>query len=223
MKKYLKLITGFALVAAISVGATLAYLQADLGTKNNKFSSDKKVSGVLEEPNWEKAKDIAEDGTWNYLPNQIHGKDPKISLTEGSAKAYVAMKVDFVDEKGNIIDFDTFKKTYATVRSGDGEGSGGYDENNPEFHPLWKDISSQASLGNSKFFVFSEMLDYNMNNGLERVTSTLFDYVKVNPNIANDKNTGLPSFEIRVSGYAVQADQVSELEAIAELVKMASK
>lgn len=219
MKKYLKLITGFALVAAISVGATLAYLQADLGTKNNKFSSDKKISGMLEEPNWKPGENgISEDGTWNYLPNEVHGKDPKIGLTDGSAKAYVAMRVDFIDENDNIIDYDTFKTKYASVRSGED----GYEENGREFHELWTDISEQAKLGNSKFFVFSEMLDYNMEDGLERTSSTLFDYVKVNPNIANDEKTGLPSFRIDVSGYAVQAEQVTEQEAIAELVKMAT-
>lgn len=219
MKKYLKLITGFALVAAISVGATLAYLQADLGTKNNNFSSDKKISGKLEEPLWVPGTgDISKDGTWNYLPNQEHGKDPKIGLTEGSAKAYVAMKVDFIDEDGNLMDQTEFEKTYAKVYYGGKNDIPKTQGINPE----WIDVTTEE-LGNSKLFVFNEVLDFYMRDGLESTSATLFDLVKVNPDIANDEKTGLPSFRIDVSGYAVQAEQITQEEAIAELIKMASK
>lgn len=212
MKKYLKLITGFALVAAISVGATLAYLQADLGTKNNKFISNKSISGELTEPGWTGGTTgIPENGSWNYLPNEEHGKDPKISIHEGSVDAYVAIKIDFIDENGNLMDQKKFENTYAKVYYGGKNNVPMTQGINPE----WKDATTKE-LGNSKLFVFGEMLSAN------QTSATLFDIVKVNQDITNAEKTGLPSFEIRVTGYAVQAEQITQEEAITELVKMAT-
>lgn len=215
MKKYLKLITGFALVAAISVGATLAYLQTTMDTKENKFISSQKIKGNLEEPNWDLADDI-KNGTWNYLPNEVHGKDPKISITSDSVNAYVAMKVDFIDEKNQKISYEEFSQTYANLSSGED----GYDEKKPDFSRDWNDLSERASLGNSKFFVFNEKLGNEA--GLERTTKTLFDFIKVNPTVVANKDGDLPSFRIDITGYAVQAEEVTKDEAISELIKMAN-
>lgn len=217
MKKYLKLITGFALVAAISVGATLAYLQTTMDTKENKFISSQKINGELEEKNWEDAGDIGEDGTWDYLPNEVHGKDPKISITPDSVDAYIAMKVDFIDEKGEKISYEDFSEKYAKLSSGEGA----YAEANPDFSRAWKDLSTQANLGPSKFFVFNEMLSNKL--GHDTTTETLFDYVKVNSTVVANKDGALPSFRIDVTGYAVQAEEVEMPDAINELIKMASK
>lgn len=217
MKKYLKLIACFALVAAISVGATLAYLQTTMDTKENKFISSQKIKGELEEPNWKPGeKNISADGTWNYLPNEIHGKDPKISITSDSVDAYIAMKVDFFDEYSKKISYEEFSKKYATLSAGEG----GYDDKNPDFSNNWDDYSDNANLGPSKFFVFNEKLSNKV--GKETTTESLFDYVKVNPTVVANKDGDLPSFRIDITGYAVQAEQITQEEAIAELVKMAT-
>lgn len=209
MKKYLKLIACFALVAAISVGATLAYLQTTMDPKENKFISSQKINGTLEEPNWTGGdKPIAEGEAWNYLPGESHGKDPKISITSDSVDAYVAIKLDFSDESGSI-SYETFKTKYAKLYSGKGT--------DVEFKDDWDEVQDQ-SLGNSKLFVYKKVRSYA--NG-EAATSTLFDRVDVNKEV-EAVGGKLPSFQINVTGYAVQAEQVTQSEAIAELVKMAT-
>ena len=214
MKKYLKLFASFALVAAIAVGFTLAYLQKPLETKTNTFTSSQKIDGTLTEPGW--TNDFGEGGTWNdYLPNEAHAKDPKITITNDSVSAYVAIKVNFKDSANAKISYTKFTTDYAKVFTGGmlamTAGTPGF--NTTDWTDNTLDFAAKSADKDAMFFVYKTTIK-------GATTNPLFDYVKVNNDIVKGDQS-LPTFKIDIAGYAVQADEVSAADALDALIEMA--
>lgn len=110
MKKKVVLSLGsLALVGAIAVGGTLAYLSSVTETKKNVFSGSNGIHGELTETEWN------EDEASNYYPGKVIAKNPQIVNDMNSSDAYVAVTVNFIDTtKGTNLTYKEFL-AYASV------------------------------------------------------------------------------------------------------------
>lgn len=170
-KKVLKLLTSFALVAAIAVGFTLAYLSSVTDTKENKFTSDSNITGELtEEDTWK-------DGWKDYKPGESKAKTPTISLEKGSEAARVGMKVAFYNTTGSTeanpvkdeISANDFFTKFGTLSFNNGGlnlGAAGTD--------TWSAVDVN---GNALFYVYNNILTD------AKATEPLFDKVTINTGI----------------------------------------
>lgn len=223
-KKVLGIFGTVALTAAIAVSGTLAYLSFTSDEKVNKFTSDAKVSGDLIEKDWTHG----ETGWNDYLPGESTGKNPKIEIAPDSEDAYIAMKVIIEDTNGNEISLNQFTDDYATL------SYNGVNGLNPDFEKhgdlyIYKNVVAK---GTSSPALFDKVT---VNTGILKVyktqtaTETIIvknsegnvirteqGQVLVNASekvyiVENGKevevtnDTKLPSFNIKVTGYAVQA------------------
>lgn len=105
MKKIAMMLTSIALVAAVAVGGTLAYLTATTNTVTNTFTMGGLVDSdafVLNESHATKGNDgkytltatRVEENSYTVLPGVNLPKDPSVQITEAlSADAYVFVEV----------------------------------------------------------------------------------------------------------------------------------
>ena len=89
------------LSAGLAVGGTLAYLNA--------FTSSRNITTTLTETEW------TSDSGKNYLPGDVIKKNPVMN-NESDQPVYMAVKVDYLDDKGNLMSAEEFKK-YASILS----------------------------------------------------------------------------------------------------------
>lgn len=82
-------ITSLALVGAVSIGLTTAYLNASTVEKTNTFSSSANVITTLTEPSW------GDRETKSYKPGDTVDKDPQVNIAPHSENAYLAATVEF--------------------------------------------------------------------------------------------------------------------------------
>lgn len=119
-KRIITTIGAMALVGALGVFGTLAYLNNVTETKTNVFTSSKDVDTELTEKKWdEEGKKQAE----NYYPGEVIKKNPVMTNTsDSSTKIWTGVKLDFVkyDDNNNAqyMNYDEFKE-YASMIAGD--------------------------------------------------------------------------------------------------------
>lgn len=173
MKKRNLAITGAALaaVATLSIGGTFAYLSDMTETATNTFSSDKTITGELEEPNYH------EDIASHYLPGQVITKDPQVIIGDTSAPAFVALRVECVNQAGENISLEDFERTYGTLQVKDGENF------KAGITSSWKPVTIEAGDKKESFYVY-----VNADGSLQTVepgakTAPLFDAVKIEAGI----------------------------------------
>ncbi|WP_195539654.1 hypothetical protein [Eubacterium maltosivorans] len=243
-KRLAKGLTAAALIGVIAVGSTLAYLSANTGQKTNKFSGAN-ISGSTEE-------NFNPEEAANYVPGQKIQKEPWISIKAGSAKAKVAMVVDYIgDDETTKLSQDEFKR-YAEVSGwnlGENEGQ-------------WKLVKASQD-GKSEMYIYNSVVDASESK-TDIATEHLFENVIANSklrtvtdkdntiavykdaqktekvefeNITNsivkdyfyDQNgnilvkDSLPKFTIDLSGYAVQSEHLDGTSAVNELIKLANE
>lgn len=90
------------LSAGLAVGGTLAYLNAVTETKTNTFTSSRNITTTLTETEW------TSDSGKNYLPGDVIKKNPVMN-NESDQPVYMAVKVDYLDDKGNLMSAEEFK------------------------------------------------------------------------------------------------------------------
>jgi len=91
-KKLLTVALSVLLVAAIAVGATLAYLSTRTNIETNTFTFAENVRALLTEPNWDP------DDARDLVPGMEIAKDPQITNTSNNGvDEYAAIKLVFVD------------------------------------------------------------------------------------------------------------------------------
>lgn len=207
-------ITGLLVVAIIAVGATLALLSTTTGTKTNAFSSNRNISIQLREDKWDgyTFEDGAGDSTTGeeaiegheedmtlgvnqakaYLPGQSIPKNPTVknNNTNGNGvETRVALKVTyFIGEQQ--VTYETFKTTLL-------------DTNGIAF-----DTDNWTNIQNSSDEKLADIYLYNKELGLEATNNTttpLFSTVPINKNLQPGEDGKLPSFNINVQAYAIQA------------------
>ena len=197
-QKILLLVCSVIAVVSVSGMAAYALLKTVTETKTNVFASDKSISIDLTEPQWER---YGKEAAKVYVPGQTIDKDPTVSLNDESISAYVALKVQFFDEKNNELTFREFADRYLY---------GGLDLENDEY-------ASQL------MYMYNNPLDKdNANTDIkENVSKPLFTKVHLSNEITADNTTKrLPEFNIKVTAYAVQAEGVSVEEAKNSLLEM---
>ena len=108
-KKVLTAILSLALVAALAIGATFAYLSAITKQYDNAFSFDENIKAVLNEPNWDPDGNPdtppPPDGKIeNLTPGAVVRKDPQVTNTSGNKLSeYVAIRVVFTKGDGTVL------------------------------------------------------------------------------------------------------------------------
>lgn len=163
MKKRSILITAISLVlvAALSIGGTMAYFTATSGPKNNVFTVGN-ISIELNEPAWDApgGSDIAT----NMAPGTIAKKNPSIKNTSLTNPCYARFLITglIVDDEGILA------------------GTGGYsiDGLNPT------DWAFEAS-GSNVYAYYKHILPANTS------TSVLFNGIKMNGNVVQGRVNGL--------------------------------
>ena len=186
-QKILLLVCSVIAVVSVSCMAAYALLKTVTETKTNVFASDKSISIDLTEPQWER---YGKEAAKVYVPGQTIDNDESIS-------AYVALKVQFFDEKNNELTFREFADRY--LYGGSELANAGID-----WSKDWTFIgNANSDLENDEY---ASRLMYMYNKPLD----------KDNANTTKR----LPEFNIKVTAYAVQAEGVSVEEAKNSLLEM---
>lgn len=221
-------ITGLLVVAIIAVGATLALLSTTTGTKTNAFSSNRNISIQLRENEWDgyTFKDGAGDSTTGleanpdytgnkedlgvnqakaYLPGQSIPKNPTVknNNTNGNGvETRVALKVTYFIGKQQVT-YETFKnKLLAT----DGI----------EFNNKWEQIDGNDNDNMADIYLYQDVLG--LEEDVNNTTTPLFSTVPINKNLQPGEDGKLPSFNINVQAYAIQAG-IDDMNIGEEMVK----
>lgn len=92
------------LVAAISVGSTLAYLSAITTTATNTFTASGNIKGRVLEPAWTSS--VSSDAS-EYIPGRTYAKDPTVDNETSDAAVYVGAKLVFKVDVGDGAGFTT--------------------------------------------------------------------------------------------------------------------
>lgn len=196
MKKKNLIIIGVCLIiCAISIAGTYALLTAHTEPKTNSFSSTD-VSIVLKEEQFDKEK------ASSYLPGDLIQKDPTIQNTSEKESVYAAIKVTYQVVEGTTttnIDQSMFAK-YATINE---VGIG------------WSLIATDAN-GAQLYMYQAEV------KASETIQPELFQSVSINKAIEFKEDGTLPSFNIKVEGYATQYEHASLEEAKTSLIKISN-
>lgn len=224
-KRTVALVLAIALVFAVAVGGTVAYLTSTANVKNTFTvgSVNIKLDEAKVTPDG-KAVTPAERVTANdykLMPGHEYTKDPTVTVLKGSEKSYVRMKVTF-NNAAAIIAMLTNPEFEDEVT--------GYENAYPVLQMLnlveantmkWDGINRETGtlyiekmLGNSKYFVKDgdTLTFYYYYNekvaapNADKVLETLFDSIKVPEWVTADQLNALNDFQINVVAEAIQAD-----------------
>lgn len=227
-----------ALTAVIAVGGTLAYLTHVTETKTNTFSSSKDITTELSEKfDPEEAK--------TYTPGKVITKTPVITNTsEEGMNAYIAVSLDYTNGASSI----TAKEfaEYAEIQgmnvidwtkigtAADGKELYMYNTllaSGAKTNPIFTAVKVNAGIlevkktGKTGEIIYTrdstgKLIDVKDNTTI--VDTTKYYNAKGEEISAKDAVAGLPTFEIKVQGYAVQGADVTEELAKTELIKLAN-
>ncbi len=249
-KKIAMTLGAMALTAVVAIGGTLAYLSSVTETKKNTFTSSKDVSTELTETKW------TENSGKDYIPGQVIAKNPVMTNdTDSNTEIYVAVKLDYLDNDQKLVSYDTFKK-YAEVQTTftDNNKDGFTDswekiKTNADGSEIWI-VRTKLAKGASTDAIFESVkvnagitevwtesakttetykVDGNGNKTLVNTETETYDptYTYVNEKGEKVDAATLPSFEIQVTGFAIQAEGFTvengntiTNEGINELVKL---
>lgn len=222
------------LSAGLAVGGTLAYLNAVTETKTNTFTSSRNITTTLTETEW------TSDSGKNYLPGDVIKKNPVMN-NESDQPVYMAVKVDYLDDKGNLMSAEEFKK-YASITDYDNDNwkmatvnSDGSEvwiymtavEAGESTEALFNNVTVNAGITEEWSSAAKTTTIYKCDadgNKLSIIDTTKEQY---DPVIYKDADGNivsagtLPTFNIKVTGFAVQASTFADYnEAQPELIKL---
>ena len=112
-QKILLLVCSVIAVVSVSCMAAYALLKTVTETKTNTFTSSRNITTTLTETEW------TSDSGKNYLPGDVIKKNPVMN-NESDQPVYMAVKVDYLDDKGNLMSAEEFKK-YALITDYDND------------------------------------------------------------------------------------------------------
>lgn len=214
MKKHLSTILLVALVAAISIGATLAYL-TDTDEAVNTFTVGN-VEIELDEAKVDEygTKDPDADrvagNNYKLIPGHSYVKDPTVTVKEGSEKAYVRMLVTF-NYSAELDDiFEPNGADLITIFNG-------YDSTKWKLNDVTEDVEN--NLRTYEFRYKEAVTASDADVSLE----ALFEGFKVPENITKEQLATLVTldgngvitdqFKITVVAHAIQADGFADADA----------
>ena len=223
------------LSAGLAVGGTLAYLNAVTETKTNTFTSSRNITTTLTETEW------TSDSGKNYLPGDVIKKNPVMN-NESDQPVYMAVKVDYLDDKGNLMSAEEFKK-YALITDYDNDNwkmatvnSDGSEvwiymtavEAGESTEALFNNVTVNAGITEEWSSAAKTTTIYKCDadgNKLSIIDTTKEQYdqtVIYKDADGNIVSAGtLPTFNIKVTGFADQASTFADYnEAQPELIKL---
>lgn len=224
----IKFLIIISLTAVLGIGATLAYLHDITDTKKNVFTSDRKISIQLREPEWDGYNFNDEpggDGTTakpeitgtelenlgitqasSYVPGAKIPKNPQIRNNgeKGTGvSSYVALKVEYFNDADEKVSYEDFKKAYL---EGDGIA----------FDSKWTLLDNKS---NEQIYLYEDILAINEDTSEHPLFKEVPLSLALEPKA--DGTGMLPKFEIKVTAYAIQSDNVSLEDAKTEMMKFA--
>lgn len=223
-KSMKKMLIAVIFMLAISASVTFAFMSNVTESVTNVFASEKNIALELREPKWDgytfddlyptnvtpgtevkpNTTDCGLLKANNYHPGDVIAKNPMVKNTSRDVKEWIAIKVQYIDDNGNAVSKETFNSKYAKTAYGD-----------KEFNEAYTNIVDE----NKNY----ELYMYNTDLATEASTEALFSSVIVNKTLQANSNNKWPTFSIKVTGYAVQSDGVSQDTAKEALVKLANE
>lgn len=207
-KKALATVAACALVGAMAVGGTFAYLTDNEGAVNT-FTVGK-VQVDLTEPNYpgndsEDVKDL--------VPNEEVAKDPKVTNT-GVNDALIFMTVEVPVKNVTVVAADGTKGTKEPTElfwfkdADDTQGTFANNFNTTDWMQLTEKETYGTADGDTTTYVFA----YRNAVAADAETTPLFDKVQLKNIIENEVTPGAAQ-DIKVKTYAIQASEVLEGDA----------
>lgn len=220
--KKVQLITTLAVVTALGVGGTLAYLHTVTETATNVFASDRSIDLELREPDWDgyefgeagfqNGTGVADEDKQNmdlgfnlaqrYIPGTNIPKDPQVKNTSTDEAIYTALKVQYFSVDGATetqISYDAFKAAYLK-------------ETGIEFKTdAWTQIDDKTGL--DQIYMYGTAAG-GKELAADGITSpALFEEVPLSLDLEADEQGLLPKFNIKVTAYAIQSANVEAADA----------
>ena len=233
-------VSAMALSAAMAIGGTLAYLNSVTETKTNTFSTSKNIVTELTETEWN------EDSGSDYYPGKVIAKNP-VMKNDSTEPVWMAIKVSYIDNDSNAVSYDTFKK-YAAVSTNETDADNdGINDNWVKIHQsddyeawMYKGTVAANSSTGSLFDNVTVSAGIKKIWNVSESTTTVKKYVNgelVNVDVTKSEPESevtyydeegnvikdaakLPSFEIKVKGFAVQSTDVNQDTAKTELLTL---
>lgn len=224
-KKQLKnqILVSLATVCVLFTGMTFALLSNITQTATNVFASERNIEIQLREPAWdgyeftdqypsnvkpgEQAKpgvtDLGITKASNYMPKDSIAKNPMIQNADASVSTWVAIKVEYFDENDTQISKKEFNEKY---------GHSKYQNTENDTNTMFNQISNKDE--KSELYMYDTLLSDN------QITDELFTSIEINDDL-EAKDGKWPSFKIKVTGYAVQGENVTQTQAQDLLLEMA--
>ena len=234
-QKILLLVCSVIAVVSVSGMAAYALLKTVTETKTNTFTSSRNITTTLTETEW------TSDSGKNYLPGDVIKKNPVMN-NESDQPVYMAVKVDYLDDKGNLMSAEEFKK-YASITDYDNDNwkmatvnSDGSEvwiymtavEAGESTEALFNNVTVNAGITEEWSSAAKTTTIYKCDadgNKLSIIDTTKEQY---DPTVVYKDADGnivsagtLPTFNIKVTGFAVQASTFADYnEAQPELIKL---
>ncbi|WP_337575030.1 TasA family protein [Fournierella sp.] len=217
-KKMAMSITSVALVGAVVVGGTLAYLSDKSNMVTNTFNVG---SGYTEEDGhiglWLDEKDVTDPAKRTeigneyeeLLPGSIVEKDPTFHLTTGSTDSYVFAQVTGVDEMIAAGYFFTVEKPEKLV-----------DPQNA-FNNKWVKVADNGVEGDAGYnglYIYKDGVDDLVSGG--EAMEPMFNWVKLGSGLDNEKFEAITPSTVDIRGVAVQSANLTAGEAQVEAEKI---
>ena len=209
-KKLVTTVTAVALLGALAVGGTLAYL-TDTETKTNNFNIATDVDIELTEDNWDPDEDPdpndpTDAGTKNTAPNAIIAKDPVVKnngdekiiafVEVKSPKATITTEAGGTASKQELFFFGSGEGTKLTANAFNTTNG---DNNGKNWILLNTDTASDDDNVIYRF-------GYNTIVDVSSSTESVFDFVFLKNYVNSDTNPD--AAKIVVTAYAIQADNL---------------
>ena len=196
-RKILVSLAALALVAAISIGGTIAYLTSTdevvntftVGNVAIKLDEAKANTDGSLVPNAERVK----ANSYKLLPGHTYNKDPMVTVLKDSEDCYVKMTVTFT--KANELDA-IFAPTGAELTS----IFNGYDAANWIYKGNTKDTTANTR---TYEFWYKEVVK---SAATDTELDALFDQIVVPGEITKEQLATIKDMKIIVNAYAIQAD-----------------
>ena len=197
MKKKLMTVLALALVIAMSVAGTYAYLTSQDTVTNTFTVGDVKIKLDEAKANPDGSlvanADRVKANSYKLLPGHTYNKDPMVTVLKGSESSYVKMTVTFTKAAELDAIFDPNGATLTRIFNG-------YDSTNW----IYKG-NTENTTDNTRTYEFWYKETVAAPDG-NVALDALFDSITVPGTINNDQLATIKGMTITVNAYAIQAD-----------------
>ena len=188
------------LVAAVSVGLTVAYLTSADTVTNTFTVGDVEIAldeaAVNENGEAIPGADRVKANTYKLIPGHTYVKDPTVTVKAGSAESYVRMLVTVTNSSA----FDAVLPN-ADLRA----IFGGYDDSK------WTYVKNTENADNTRTYEFR--YHTTVTASADKALEPLFTGITVPGNVNNDQLKTLEGAQIIVEAEAIQADSFDNADA----------